>query len=164
MNRRACCVMSFFLVATVSGSAVSDKNEQQEIKRVNGLVAAIDGLVKKGEYPSLDIDEKTVSEGAPPSFKFYYDPSKDRLVAAVVSVGHETWLNEFRYYYYPDGKPMKYTKTTQERPDNPPKQAVIFDKHGSVLWKNTDAPRVPADDILRFFNKLQEMRKVFAEY
>jgi hypothetical protein len=157
--------MGFSLVATVSGSAVSDsKTEPEDVKQVNALVAAIDGSLKKGEYPSLDIDEKTESEGKPPSFKLYYDPSKDRLAAAVVSVGHETWLNEFRYYYYPDGKPMKYTKTTKDRPDNPPKQAVIFDKRGKVLWKNTDAPRGAADEIFRFFNKLEEMRKVFVEY
>jgi hypothetical protein len=46
-------------------------------------------------------------------------------------VGHGTWGNEFRDYY-PERTPMKYTKTSKGRPDNSPKQAVIFNTRGAV--------------------------------
>jgi hypothetical protein len=149
-----------------SPAPAKTKPEPSEVKKVNALVATIDKALLAGEHPTLEIheNESIPTEGVPPRFKLYYEPEQQRLVAAVISVGHETWGTEFRYYFYPDGKLMKYTKTINGRPDNPPKQAMILDKNGAVLWKNTDEPHVPAEELVRLFGGLEKLSERFAAY
>jgi hypothetical protein len=151
-------VLSFLTSIVCSGTGTD------EVKRINALVAAIDDSLKTEHYAEFTIAEQGLSEGIPPGFTFYYDRDHGRLAAAVVSVGHETWSNEFRYYFYPDGKPMKYTKATIGRPDNPEKTAIIFDKQGKIVWKNVEEPQVAIETLASLFKNLQETRKKFAEY
>lgn len=136
----------------------------EEVKRINRMVAAIDDSLKTEHYAEFTIAEQGLSEGVPPGFTFYYDRDHGRLAAAVISVGHETWSNEFRYYFYPDGKPMKYMKATIGRPDTPEKTAIIFDKQGNIVWKNVEEPQVGIETLVSLFKNLQETRKKFAEY
>ena len=148
----------FFFSLSCSGTGMD------EVKRINVQITAIDDSLKNDVYASLEIAERGVTEGNPPSFTIYYDRERGRLVAAIISVGHETWSNEFRYYFYPDGKPMKYIKTTLGRVDNPPKMTIVFDKNGKIVWKNTEEPYVAIEAIQSLFKNLHEIRKQFAEY
>jgi hypothetical protein len=153
------------LAALPAAGASKGKGEPSELKKVNALVAAIDKAIAQGAYPELSVgDENWPHEGVPPRFKLYYDLGSERLVAAVISAGHESWSTEFRYYFYADGKLMKYTRTYDGRDDQPPKRAMIFAENGAVLWKNTDEPHVPAQDVLRLFASLCEVRTRFAAY
>ena len=135
-----------------------------EVKRINSLVAAMDDSLKTEHYAELTIAEQGLSEGVPPRITFYFNREQGGLAAAIVSVGHETWSNEFRYYFYPNGKPMKYAKVTDGRPDNPPKEAMIFDRNGKTVWKNTEEPQVAVDDLQELFKKLEWIRLKFSEY
>jgi hypothetical protein len=119
-----------------------------------------------GEHPTFEIheNENIPTEGVPPKLKLYYEPGQQRLVAAVISVGHETWSTVFRYYFYPNGKLMKTSKSIDGRDDNPPKTAMIFDKNGMVLSKNTDEAPVPAEELVRMFSKLHDMQLCFSAY
>ena len=153
------------LAALPAAGAAKGKGEPSEIKKVNARVAAIDKAIEQGTYPGLAVrDEDWPFEGVPPRLKLYYEVDKPRLVAAVISAGHESWSTEFRYYFYPDGTLMKYARTYDGREDLPPKRAMIFAENGAVLWKNTDEPHVPAADVLRFFASLRDLRARFAAY
>jgi hypothetical protein len=157
--------MSLLAILALSTISCSGRGAgTDEVKRINALVAAMDDLLKTEHYAELKIAEQGVSEGAPPGITFYFDREQGGLAAAVVSVGHETWSNEFRYFFYPNGKPMKYTKATDGRPDNPPKEAIIFDQNGKPRWKNTQEPQVAEDDLLALFKKLEVIRTKFAKY
>jgi hypothetical protein len=134
------------------------------VKRINVLVAAMDDSLETEHYAVLKIAEQGIAEGVPPKITFYFDREHGGLAAATVSVGHETWSNEFRYYFYPNGKPMKYMKATDGLPDNPPKEAIIFDLNGKTVWKNIEEPHVSVDDLQALFKNLEGIRKQFSEY
>jgi hypothetical protein len=157
--------MSLLAILTLSTISCSGTGAgTDEVKRINALVAAMDDSLKTEHYAELKIDEQGLSEGVPPKITFYFDREQGGLAAAVVSVGHETWSNEFRYYFYPNGKPMKYTKATDGRPDNPPKEAILFDRNGKTLRKNTQEPQVAIEELLALFKKLEAIRMQFAKY
>jgi|WetSurMetagenome_2_1015567.scaffolds.fasta_scaffold289463_2 hypothetical protein len=157
MGLLAICIFS-----TISCSGTGTGTD--EVKRINALVAAMDDSLKTEHYAVLTIAEQGISEGVPPIITFYFDREKGGLAAAIVSVGHESWSNEFRYYFYPDGKPMKYTKAADGLPDNPPKKAILFDRNGKTVWKNTEEPQVAVEDLRALFKKLEGIRTQFSEY
>jgi hypothetical protein len=159
MREKASLFSFFFLSSVVCSGAGTD-----EVKQINALVAAIDDSLKTDYYAELKIAEQGIAEGVPPIITFYFDREEGGLVAAVVSVGHEIWSNEFRYYFYPNGKPMKYTKEADGLPDNPPKKAILFDRNGKPVWKNTEESQVAVDDLLALFKKLEGIRLKFSEY
>ena len=132
------------------------------IKTVNSLIASINDSIQSGSYSYLEVNETSTSEGSPATLKMYFKGK--RIILITASVGHETWVNEFSYYYYPNGQPMKYLKETRDRPDNPAKEAIIYSSNGVVVWKNTDAPVVPASELYDSFLKLQEVRAGLSAY
>lgn len=140
------------------------QRESNDLKQVNAQVADVDRDIERGAYPFVTVDETVPSEGVPPKIAFHYEPKQMRLVAITISVGHETWSSEFRYYFYPDGKPMKYTKAIKDRPDRPGKEGVIWSAGGAVLWKNCDGPRVSPARLVQLFGQLQATRSEFAAY
>lgn len=150
----------FCMVVTLAvGGACGDRNTVNDI---NGAVASLDDSISRDEFPFLVIDENVESEGTPPSLKMYHDG--DRLVAVFVSVGHETWATEFRYYFHSNQEPMKFLKIVHGRPDNPPKQAVIYSSDGNVVWKNTDDIPYPFKKLKELFSNLQEARLRLSRY
>ena len=126
------------------------------------MVSAINDSIQNGEFPSLEVNENSTTEGSPATLTMYF--KGDRIVCITASVGHETWVNEFSYYFYANAKPMKYLKTTKDRPDNPAKEAIIYNDNGTVLWKNTDATIVPAQEIYNLFAKMQKIRLALSGY
>jgi hypothetical protein len=149
-------LLSFFAVilcAHIEGST---------IKAINATVASIDDSVKAGLYSSLNINEETIAEGSPTKITLFF--IGERIVLVTASVGHEIWLSKFNYYYYPNGQPMKYIKEIIDRPDNPPKQAILYNDSGNVIWKNIDAPIVQTTQMYELFAKLQKIRRELSGY
>ena len=68
------------------------------------------------------IEEFSEAEGNPAKITFYFK-SDSVIVAVKVSVGHETWYNEFSYYFNEKKNLVKYLKKTEGRPDNPEKKS-----------------------------------------
>jgi hypothetical protein len=145
----------------IAGTANAD-DLKKTIADINKAVIAIDDSILRDEYTTLHIEEHSEAEGAPPSFSMYY--KGDRLIAVVVSVGHETWSKEFRYYYYINGKPQKYVEVINKRPDNPPRVAIIYSENGSVLWKNVEKEVINFSELQNLFLTLQKTRKSFSTY
>lgn len=126
------------------------------VKIVNSSVASVEDSIQAGVYASLEINEVSTSEGSPAALTMFF--KGQRIVMINASVGHETWINEFKYYYYSNGKPMKYLKSTKDRPDNPAREAVIYNDKGEMVWKNTDLPEVSPSELYEVFTKLQKIR------
>jgi hypothetical protein len=138
------------------------EDQKKLIADVNKAVAAIDDSIFRGEYIVLHIEEHSESEGAPPAISMYY--RGDRLIAAVVTVGHETWSKEFRYYYNANGNPKKYMEIIKNRPDNPPKVARIYAEDGTIVWKNIENEAIKFSEFQGLFTTLQKTRKGFSKY
>lgn len=132
------------------------------IQEVNKRVATIDAHIGSGDYPLIMSKEILVTEGRPPEFMFYYDPSG--LVATEVSVGHETWLIKYRYYFYPNGQLMKYIEEIEGRPDNPPKLAIIYGADGKIIWSNTDEVKAGPEQIKGLYNSYQDLKRMYQGY
>ena len=135
---------------------------EDPIQQVNAQVAEISDAIASGELAVVEMNEVVESEGSPPDLKFYY--RQDRLLAVQVDVGHETWSNRFSFYFYENGQIMKFLKTTLDRPDNPPKLAVIYEPDGSVLWKNTDDTYIDPDELKALFDRYQATKGKFLDY
>ncbi len=132
------------------------------IREVNLKVAAIEADIASGDLAVINMKEILDSEGSPPEFKFYYN--QGALVAAHVNVGHETWLMKYSYYFYPNGLAMKLVEEIVDRPDNPPKKAIIYGEKGNVLWSNCDEVKVAPRRIKDLFNSHQNLKKMFQGY
>jgi hypothetical protein len=140
----------------------SAEDSKKLIAEVNKAVAAADDSILRDEYMVLRVEEHSEAEGSPPAFSMYY--RGDRLIAVVVTVGHETWSKEFRYYYYANGNPKKYMEIVKNRPDNPPKEARIYAQDGSIVWKNTENEPIKFNELKTLFLTLQKTRKGFITY
>lgn len=140
-------IMLFLLIIRIAASEDSKKT----IAEVNKAVAATDDSILRGEYAVLHVEERSEAEGSPPAFFMYY--RGDRLIAVEVSVGHETWSKEFRYYYYANGNPKKYMEIIKNRPDNPPKEARIYAEDGTIVWKNIEKEAIK-------FSELKDLRNI----
>lgn len=158
----SCGILLCLLVGVGTGHAESAKSN--DLKQINAQVADIDRDLERGIYPFITVDETVPSEGVPPKLAFHYEAKQKRLVAITISVGHETWSTEFRYYFYPNGKPMKYTKATKDRSDHAAKDGVIWSPSGAVLWKNCEGPRTPPARLVQLFSQLQDLRAEFSGY
>lgn len=145
-----------FAISTYSSDTLSI------IGKVNANIRLIDDSINSGYIPYIEIKDISTSEGSPAEFKVYYKNEQIRII--VVSVGHETWETEFRYYYDVNGKPMKYIKAIKGRDDKPSKQAIIYDKKGNEIWKNIDKTVIDPYEIYNLFSRLQQMRINFSEY
>jgi len=133
--------------------------DENLIKIANEYVKLVDKSL--GEYSVYSLSSETLSEGSPPTYKFY---TKDNLlVAAIINVGHETWSNSY-HYYYNNHKIVKYLKSTQGRIDNPPRKAIIYASNGKIIWKNEDAPSVSPDSVLTIFKLFTEINRKLANY
>lgn len=151
---------AFIFLLTLA--SVAQAGEVDPIQQVNVKVAAIQSDIASGDLAFIKIKEIVDSEGSPPEFKFYYN--QDNLVAVHVSVGHETWLVKYSYYFYQNGGAMKHVEEIFDRPDNPPKKAIIYDEKGKVLWSNIGEVKVAPGKIKDLFNSHQNLKIMFRGY
>ncbi|MDD2734869.1 MAG: hypothetical protein PHF56_13085 [Desulfuromonadaceae bacterium] len=136
--------------------------KQDPIETVNKHVAILQAKISRGELPFIEINDVAVTEGKPPEFKLYY--SGNSLIAALISVGHESWSVRFSYFFYEDGTPMKFTKVVQGRSDIAPRQGIIFDRNGKILWSDISVPPVDPAHIQDIFHRFSQLRGRFSEY
>ena len=137
---------------------------ESSVSNVNSRVAAIDKAIADGEYPVIILEnDMGPTEGVPPIMHFYYELETEQLVAAIMTAGHETWSKTFSYYYDGDENIQKYLVVI-DRYDNPPREAVIYDRSGEVLWKNTELPISEPKEIRAFFRKAMSFQDVFSRY
>ncbi|MCP3922282.1 MAG: hypothetical protein GY714_06830 [Desulfobacterales bacterium] len=135
-----------------------------QIPLINKRVKEIDRSIKKGTYSVIKVENIIKSlEGVPPTIFFYYKPKDGKLVAVKIHVGHETWSKTFSYYFDRREKILKYLESI-DRPDNPPKRAVIYDKDSKVIWKNIDKPKIGPYNIWGFFKKAMHHQIEFSKY
>ena len=148
-----------FLLALAS---VAQAGEPDPIQQVNVKVAAILADIASGDLSVIEIKEIVESEGSPPEFQLYYN--QDKLMAAHVRVGHETWSMKYSYYFYPNGLAMKLVEETLDRPDNPSKKAIIYGENGKVLWGNIIEAKVDPKNIKGLFTSHYNVKKMFRGY
>jgi hypothetical protein len=138
----------------------------RSIKDINAKVAMIEKQISAKGLPHLDTqyeyDEAT--EVSPPSFKFFFSPEDDVLIACEVHVGHETWGHTFTYYFDSDGSPLKYREAVLGREDKPEPRAIIYDSKGGVLWKNVDEARLAPQEIVLLYKLLSKRSQAFVAY
>jgi hypothetical protein len=158
IKRRGILIMLCLLFVGIARA----EDQKKLIADVNKAVAAIDDSIFRGEYLVIHIEEHSESEGAPPAISMYY--RGDRLIAVIVTVGHETWSKEFRYYFNTNGKPKKYMEIIKSRPDNPPKVARIYAEDGTIIWKNIENETIKFNELQDLFTTLQKTRKGFGTY
>jgi len=149
-----CCCLSILNQACASSGA--------EIKAINEKVAEINKM--KDDLNALELKLHTGEfESVPPEVKYYYLPDNLELVMLEVSVGHETFVTKHSYYFS-HNLAIKYIKEILHRADNPPKQAIIFDSDGTILWKNMDEPVMDSSKVIELFNLNMNALKAFAKY
>lgn len=152
-----------FLIASFFLFSYGGNSNEMAIKELNKFVKTIDSAIKTDEYSRVVIDEFSEYEGSPATITFFF--KKDSIMVAVkVSVGHETWINEFWYYFNNSGNIIKYLKKTIDRPDNPANRAIIYGKNKIILWQNIDEMAVSVNQIKELFYSIQKIRLKFAQY
>jgi hypothetical protein len=132
------------------------------IQRVNRHVAELEKA--KAALNTLELKvEVGEFESVPPRILFYYNPENTELQLAEIDVGHEIFSTSFRYYF-DDGRIIKYLKYHEGHPDKPAKQAIIYSRDGSVLWRNIDQPTVSIEQVVTLFEKNMATLIDFAKY
>ncbi|MDH5179024.1 MAG: hypothetical protein OEZ39_01555 [Gammaproteobacteria bacterium] len=141
-------ILFFCFMAVINVSYGEDK---VAIGEANKKVKAIDDA--RDDLYQLEIKQHVeVSEGVPPSVVFFYKPEREELVLVEFSAGHEIFSVVYKYYFE-NKKIIKYSKEILNRPDNPPKRAIIYGSDGSVLWKNTiNEPVISVKNILEIYS------------
>ncbi len=142
------------------GSDIADR-----IKLVNNEVSNIEREIKESINVTtfnFTYSSRLFPESGPAKIKFYslYQEEKESLSLVCVKFSISkgwSYRNEYTYYFSKDEKPIKFIKETLHRPDNPPKQAIIFDSNGRPLWSNykRDLP-VKTEDLKRIFKELNK--------
>jgi hypothetical protein len=134
------------------------------VTSVNRKVELLDRAIAAGEYPLITVEnDRGATEGLPPVMRFYYERESEQLVAAFITAGHESWSKSFSYYFDGDENILKYLVVI-DRMDDPPREAVLYDGKGGVLWKNTELPSAEPREILAFFRKAMSYQDVFSRY
>lgn len=129
---------------------------------INSAVERLDQLIENKKLAMITVSGNEELEGVPPEVKFYI--LDGRLVAAAVSTGHETWASKVTWYFYDNGKPMKYLRVITGRQSQPEREAIIYNLEGKVLWNNIDHPLVEINDILSAFTAIGNIRQSASRY
>ena len=143
-------------------ASVAQAGEDDPVQQVNIKVMAIQAEIASGDLDVIEIKEVLDAEGSPPEFEFYH--RQDKLVAVRVRVGHETWLAQYSYYFYPNGLAMKLVEEILDRPDNPSKKAIIYGDTGKVLWSNIDKAKVDPERVKDLFISHHNLKMMFRGY
>ncbi len=146
-----------------AGFSLSASVRAQTVQQVNEAVAITQRNIQHDKYPYIRVSyENLVSEGSPALFRFYEGPQSDQLVAVIISTGFETWANVHTYYFDPQGRIQKVLKVVSGRPDNPPRQALIYNAQGNVIWQNMAEPYWPVSKIKRLYHTIRAAQHAFA--
>ncbi len=159
MNAEAAVVV--FLLISICPCSGADK-KKDAAKQANIIVQEIENKIRHGSVSTIHITEDSETEAVPPDISLHYE--NDVLVCAVVTAPHEVWVNTYKYYYRPNGIPIKYLKMTEGRPDAPAREAIIYGKDGSIVWKNVDRPNLETERIAELFTAINEIRKKSSRY
>lgn len=141
--------------------------ESKKIDLINKKVTKIEEEIKKFipneslEYLEVNIEPVSL-EASPPSLRFYY--GNNNLIALYVTVGHETWVKRFHYFFDEHGNPLKYLEIIEGRKTEPERFAIIYETDGSILWKNTDDPIIQPKKIQLLFTELINSSYEFTRY
>jgi hypothetical protein len=162
MKRLAIGLLAFMLLGNVALKAATIEQINARVDRINQRINDADKTL-----PSIETyyEYNDATEGAPPRFSFFFD-EKDKLVACMVRVGHETWSKEFFYYFDRNEKIMKYLEVIP--PNNglgpePGRAAIIYGDGGKVLWDNLHAPpRQTPETIKALYKALSKTGLEFA--
>lgn len=154
----------FVCVLPFNGSALADNKaaEEIEIRAVNKQVREIEKIKSELATVTVEVDVGE-REGVPPVLVYYYDQHRKELVMLRSEAGHEMFLTRYTYYFN-QGHIIKYLKETVSHLEMPPKQAIIYNSHGGVLWKNTDSPVVSVTDVLKIFKLNLNALEAFNQY
>lgn len=143
-------------------SSLACADEKSDINDINSKVSKIEA--SKNNLNILELKLHTSElEAAPPEIKYFYKSGTNELVKLQVSVGHETFVSQHSYYYSNE-LIIKYLKETLNHPDSPPKQAIIYNNTGDILWKNTDEPAYNSKAALDLFKLNMQSLKSFTKY
>jgi hypothetical protein len=153
---RAFWLLAWLLVSCVHAPAADLAVE------IDGRAAVIDRAIEAGELQALLVAAEVESEGSPPEIRFY--TAKDKLVAATVKVGHETWSTLITVYFYEDGKPMKYRGVVTGREPRPEQEAIFYGRDGLVIRHSVPTPRVDPEGLLATFKAIEAVRRAAARY
>lgn len=156
MNPILLIVCCFFLSSYLWADNGSD------IQLINKKVADIEKNKRQLNYFEVAIHSEEI-ESVPPIARFYYSLKTENLLILQVDVGHEIFLNRFTYYFDNDVL-IKYVKESLNHPDAPPKEAVIYNDSGLVLWKNTNEPLLDSRQIQNLFMLNMNALKSFSRY
>ncbi len=153
-------VLLIYLLTTSTLSCADDTTA--DIKATNLKILNIEKTKNNLDIMTLKLLTEQI-ESVPPKAVFYYNPENTELIMVKVSVGHETFLTTYTYYFQKN-RILKYLKEITGRPDNPPKEAVIYKANGSILWKNIDAPAISSKKLTGLFNNNMKLLDNFSKY
>lgn len=150
------------MICLVIISTALSAPEMESVESINKKVSSISDSIRDGKYMLFMCQDNEPSEGIQPVLKYYYKGA--RLVALISLVGHESWSNEFHFFYYPNGKVMKYLKITSGQTDKAVRSGIIYDQTGKILWKNTDEPVIDGKKMIDLYNTIQKCRLELSKY
>jgi len=149
-------LLCLFLSQVYSNSDISN-----QIKRVNDEVSNINMEIEENrnittfniKYSGIFYESGSVNINFYSTYKA--EEKSFSLICVKFLIPKEIYSNKYYYYFNKDEKLIKFIKETLHRPDNPPKQAIIFDENGQYLWSNYK------DD---FPIKTEVLKSIFKEF
>lgn len=164
MHKSQKIIFFVFFISTAICTNLFANEEKNQISTLNNKIISLENAINDGKYAMMRFDNIVEQiESDTPECRFYYDFDTYKLVAVIVDVGHETWSKSFYYFFDKEERIIKYLEFI-DRPDNPPRTAIIYDSNGGVLWSNTDKPVVNPDDIKAFYKKSLLYQTEFSKY
>jgi len=154
-------ISGFLLFCLFLSQIYSNSSITNQIKLVNSEVSKIKREVKENrDITTFNIKYSGMFyESGSVNINFYslYQAEKKSfsLVCVKFLIPKEVYSNEYSYYFNKDEKLIKFIKETLHRPDTPPKQAIIFNENGQILWSNYK------DD---FPIKTEDLKSIFKEF
>ena len=139
---------------SVSGTKIAD---------VNAKVDVIVKMITNDSLQTIDIEDRGWAEAAPPSIKFFFDKSSGKLRAAMFNVGHETWSNQYWYYFDAAENILKYSQESKGLPSDVkvPKMAAIYDGKKRI-WSNLSSEMdFTPKEVVALFKSIQNARWKF---
>lgn len=140
----------------------ADSAEKDVIKNVNKIVEGIESSINSGDLSYFKIENETELEISAPTIYLYY--KGDTVYCIKIRAHHETWSTLYSFYFRKNKNPLKYLKVIESRPDKPPKEAIIYNKNGSILWQNVKEPNVGFKEILDMYYSLLSIMAKSTKY
>lgn len=152
--------IGLFLLGCLSPAASA---ADDPVAEVNRQVSRIEESIAGDRLAALSVVSEETAEGVPPEIRFHAG-ADGRLVAASITAGHESWQSKISWYFFENGKAMKYLRIITGRSDQPEREAVVYGREGQVIWKNVDEPLVDAEDLRRAYRAIAAVRKAASRY